>query len=227
MPDTVTLFNRVAKHYDSLNTFFSLGMDRQWRKRLAEEIRGSLYVLDIATGTGEVAIETVRKLQRAKVVGIDPSGEMLDLAKQKIESGGESEKIMLVQCKAENLPFKDNVFDAVTIAFGIRNTVDPQKSLSEMKRVLKKGGKAGIMEFAIPGNKMFAPLYLFYFKNILPIVGSIFGTGKEYKYLSESTESFPQRESFTELMKDAGLEPEKSIELMMGIVIIYIGIRKE
>ena len=227
MPDTVTLFNRVAKHYDSLNTFFSLGMDRRWRKRLAEEIKGSLSVLDVATGTGEVAIETVRKLPDCKVVGIDPSAEMLGLAKLKIESGGESARIALAQCEAENLPFKDNVFDAVTIAFGIRNTVDPQKSLSEMKRVLKKGGKAGIMEFAIPGNKLFAPLYLFYFKNILPIVGSIFGTGKEYKYLSSSTETFPQRESFTNLMKDAGLQPRKSIELMMGIVVIYIGLKKE
>lgn len=227
MPDTVTLFNRVAKHYDSLNTFFSLGMDRQWRKRLAEEIKGSLYVLDLATGTGEVAIETVHVLQKTKVVGIDPSGEMLDLAKLKIESRGKSGRIALAQCEAENLPFKDNVFDAVTIAFGIRNTVDPYKSLSEMKRVLKKGGKAGIMEFAIPGNKLFAPLYLFYFKNILPIVGSIFGTGKEYKYLSESTESFPQRGGFMNLMKDAGFEPEKSIELMMGIVIIYTGLNKD
>lgn len=227
MPDTVNLFNRVAKHYDALNTFFSLGMDRQWRKRLAEEIKGSRSVLDLATGTGEVAIETVHKLQKAQVVGIDPSAEMLALARQKIESGGYSERIMLAQCEAENLPFKDNVFDAVTIAFGIRNTVDPKKSLLQMKRVLKNGGKAGIMEFAVPGNKLFAPLYLFYFKKILPVVGSIFGTGKEYKYLSDSTESFPQREDFVDLIKEAGLEPEKSIELMMGIVIIYIGVNKD
>ncbi len=226
MPDTVTLFNKVAKHYDSLNTFFSLGMDRQWRKRLAEEIRGSKLVVDIATGTGEVAIETVNKLGGCKVVGVDPSSEMLGLAKQKIESRGESGKITLAQCEAENLPFKDGTFDAVTIAFGIRNTVDPSGSLSEMKRVLKPGGRVGILEFAIPRNKYFAPLYLFYFKKVLPLVGSLFGTRREYKYLSDSTSAFPQRESFTDLLKGAGFRPEKSIEMMMGIVIIYTAVKE-
>lgn len=225
MPETVTLFNKVAKHYDSLNTFFSLGMDRQWRKRLAEEIRGSNLVLDIATGTGEVAIETANKLNGCKVVGVDPSAGMLGLAKQKIESRGGSGTITLAQCEAENLPFRDCTFDAVTIAFGIRNTVDPSKSLSEMKRVLKPGGKVGILEFAIPRNKYFAPVYLFYFKNVLPLVGSLFGTGSEYKYLSDSTSAFPQRESFVNLLKDAGFRPDGSIELMMGIVIIYTAVK--
>lgn len=225
MPDTVTLFNKVAKHYDSLNTLFSLGMDRQWRKRLAEEIRGSNLVLDIATGTGEVAIETVNKLNGCKVVGVDPSAEMLVLAKQKTESRSRTNAITLAQCEAENLPFREGTFDAVTIAFGIRNTVDPSKSLSEMKRVLKAGGKVGILEFAIPQNKYFAPLYLFYFKNILPLVGSFFGTGSEYRYLSDSTSSFPQRESFINILKDAGFIPDKSIELMMGIVIIYTALK--
>lgn len=225
MPETVTLFNKVAKRYDSLNTLFSLGMDRLWRKRLAEEIRGSSLVLDIATGTGEVAMETVRKLRGCKVVGVDPSAEMLGLAKQKIASSGRSVAVTLAQCQAEDLPFKDGVFDAVTIAFGIRNTVDPARSLAEMKRVLKPGGKAGILEFAIPRNKYFSPLYLFYFKNILPLVGSLFGTGGEYRYLSDSTSAFPQREDFIHLLKEAGFKPDKSIELMMGIVIIYTALR--
>jgi len=227
MPDTVSLFNRVARRYDALNTFFSFGMDRRWRKRLSDEIRGSLMVLDIASGTGEVAIETVRNLGRGcRVVGADPSARMLELARRKVVSYGLDERISLARCGAENLPFRDGAFDAVTIAFGIRNTADPLRSLSEMERVLKPGGKAGIMEFAIPRNRLFAPLYLFYFRNILPLVGSLFGTGAEYKYLSESTSAFPQRDRFVRLMEEAGFKTARTIELMMGIVVIYVGTKK-
>jgi demethylmenaquinone methyltransferase/2-methoxy-6-polyprenyl-1,4-benzoquinol methylase len=151
---------------------------------------------------------------------------MLELAGKKISATGNSGRIMLARCGAEHLPFRDGAFDAVTIAFGIRNTADPTKSLSEMNRVLRPGGRVGIMEFAIPRNKFFAPLYLFYFRNFLPFIGSIFGTGSEYKYLSESTSAFPQREGFIKLMEDAGFMTGKPIELMMGIVIIYTGAKQ-
>jgi len=225
MPDTVNLFDRVARRYDSLNTFFSMGMDRLWRRRLARAVSGSKRVLDIATGTGEVALETVDVLPGARVLGVDPSSEMLLLARKKIESRGLSDRISLARCQAETLPFRDGSFDAVTIAFGIRNTVDPALSLSEMRRVLRPGGKAAVLEFAIPRQRLFAPLYLFYFKNILPLVGSLFGTRKEYQYLSDSTSSFPQREKFLELMKQSGFTPEKSVEMMLGIVILYTGVK--
>jgi len=226
MPDTVNLFDKVARRYDSLNTFFSMGMDRLWRRRLAKSISGSRTVLDIATGTGEVAIETVDVLPEARVFGVDPSSEMLLLARKKIVSRGLSERISLARSRAEELPFKDGSFDAVTIAFGIRNTVDPALSLSEMRRVLRPGGKAAVLEFAIPRQKLFAPLYLFYFKNILPLVGSLFGTKSEYKYLSDSTSAFPQREKFLDLMEESGLTPEKSVEMMLGIVILYTGVKR-
>jgi demethylmenaquinone methyltransferase/2-methoxy-6-polyprenyl-1,4-benzoquinol methylase len=150
---------------------------------------------------------------------------MLKLAKSKIDSGGISRRIVFSQCSAEMLPFEDNTFDAVTIAFGIRNTLDPQKSLSEMRRVLKPGGKASILEFALPRNKIFSLCYLFYFRNFLPFVGSLFGTGNEYKYLSDSTSAFPQREGFVRLMEGSGFRVEKSVELTMGVAIIYIGVK--
>ncbi len=173
-----------------------------------------------------MAIETVRNLKGCRVVGADPSARMLELAGKKISATGNSGRIMLARCGAEHLPFRDGAFDAVTIAFGIRNTADPTKSLSEMNRVLRPGGRVGIMEFAIPRNKFFAPLYLFYFRNFLPFIGSLFGTGTEYKYLSESTSAFPQREGFIKLMEDAGFMTGKPIELMMGIVIIYTGAKQ-
>ena len=222
MPETTSLFNKIAKHYDSLNTFFSFGMDKLWRKKLADQIYGSKLVLDIATGTGEVALETVNKLENSQVVGLDPSIEMLGFAKKKCDP----EKISLVQGYAENLPFKSGKFDAITIAFGIRNTVNPLQSLQEMNRVLKSGGRLAILEFTIPKNRLFAPIYLFYFKKFLPFIGSFFGSEKEYKYLSDSTSQFPQREKFLEIMKDAEFTTQESIELMIGTVIIYRGIKK-
>ncbi len=223
MPETTSLFNKIAKHYDSLNTFFSFGMDKIWRKKLVEQIRGSSLILDIATGTGEVALETVKKLQNSEVIGIDPSGQMLRFAKKKCES---IKKITLVQGYAENLPFRNDEFDAITIAFGIRNTVNPLESLREMNRVLKPGGKVAILEFTIPKNKVFAPVYLFYFKKFLPFIGSFFGNKKEYKYLSDSTSEFPQREKFLKILKEAQFMPQESVELMIGTVIIYTGIKK-
>ena len=223
MPETTSLFNKIAKHYDSLNTFFSFGMDKQWRRQLAEQIKGSQLVLDIATGTGEVAIETIKKLENSKVIGIDPSAQMLRLAYKKCKSPQYEGRIGLVEGLAEELPFGDEKFDAITIAFGIRNTVNPLQSLKEMKRVLKPGGRVAILEFTIPKNKIFAPIYLFYFKKFLPFVGSLFGSQKEYKYLSDSTLEFPQREKFVEIMENAGLNHQQSKELMIGTVIIYVG----
>jgi len=226
MPETTSLFNKIAKHYDSLNTLFSFGMDKLWRKKLADQVKGSNLVLDIATGTGEVAIETARKL-KASVIGIDPSSQMLGIGKLKCESLKLSDDISLVQGFAEDLPFSVNSFDAITIAFGIRNTVDPLKSLNEMNRVLKPQGKVAILEFTIPKNAIFAPLYLFYFRKFLPFIGSFFGSKKEYKYLSDSTSNFPQREKFLELMKEARFVSLNSIELMIGTVIIYTGEKSE
>ena len=225
MPETTSLFNKIAKNYDSLNTFFSFGMDKLWRKKLADQIRGSKLVLDIATGTGEVAIETVKKIN-SSVIGIDPSIEMLGLAKVKCDTVKFGDKISLVQGYAEDLPFRNDSFDAITIAFGIRNTVDPIKSLNEIIRVLKPGGKAAILEFTIPKNKIFAPVYLFYFKKFLPFIGSLFGSRKEYKYLSDSTSEFPQREKFLKMMRESRFEEVNSIELMIGTVIIYTGVNK-
>jgi len=227
MPETKSLFNRVAEHYDLLNTLLSFGTDKSWRRRLAEEIRSSNLVLDIATGTAEVAIEVVKRWNGCFAIGIDPSKQMLDLAHTKLETAGVKKKIDLVEGVAESLPFKDGTYDAITIAFGIRNTVDPLTSLKEMNRVLKPGGRVGILEFAVPRNRLFAPLYMSYIRNMFPFLGSFFGKRNEYKYLVDSIPGFPQRESFTKLMEDAGFTVKKPIELTMGTVIIYVGVKED
>jgi demethylmenaquinone methyltransferase / 2-methoxy-6-polyprenyl-1,4-benzoquinol methylase len=225
MPETKSLFNRVAEHYDLLNTLFSFGMDKSWRKRLAREVSEATLALDVATGTAGVAVEIVHRSNECSVIGIDPSKEMLELGLSNLKALGVREKIILVQGFAENLPFKEDSFDAATIAFGIRNTVDPLKSLREMKRILKPGSKVGILEFAVPRNKLFSPLYMFYLRNALPFIGSFFGKKNEYKYLARSIPEFPQRDRFIQLMEKAGFRVKKPIELTMGAVVIYIGVK--
>lgn len=227
MPNTKPIFNSVAKNYDLLNTVFSMGRDKIWRQRLAKEMEGADYVLDIATGTGEVLIEILKNNDRWKAIGLDPSAQMLVLGQKKISSMGLDRKINFIQGVGESLPFRDNSFDAITIAFGIRNTVDPLKSLKEMKRVLKPNGKLGILEFAVPNNKIFGPIYMFYLKQVLPLVASVFNKREEYRYLGDSISKFPERDNFIGLLKEAGFLLEKSIELMIGTVIIYVGFKPQ
>lgn len=223
MPDTKELFNKVAKNYDKLNSIFSFGIHNLWRKKLAREITKEGLILDVATGTCDVALAISSKSSSSNIVGIDPSIKMLEIGSKKIRKRNPDETIQLVSGVAEKLPFEDNVFDYATIAFGIRNTVDYQKSLSEILRVLKKDGKLLILEFAVPENKIFRPLYLFYFKKIMPFIGSLYGRGKEYGYLAESTMAFPQREKFIQSMQECGYKRCSFDELTMGTVILYSG----
>lgn len=221
MPETRKIFDEVASHYDWLNTLFSLGIHRLWRKKLAEELRDVEYNLDIATGTAEVAIEIARKYPATKTVGIDPSMNMLRIAENKIKELDLKERTALVSAVAENLPFAEKQFDSVTIAFGIRNTVDYELSLREMRRVLKKNGKLLILEFSIPENPVFKPIYMFYFRVLMPLVGSIYGRGREYRYLAESAAAFPQRKDFIRHLENAGFRDCRYSELTMGVVALY------
>ena len=221
MPETKKIFDEVASHYDWLNTLFSLGIHKLWRKKLADELRGTQYNLDIATGTAEVAIEVAKKHPSTRTVGIDPSMNMLRIAKKKIKDLSFGEKIALVSAAAEDLPFAEKQFDSATIAFGIRNTVDYELSLREIRRVLRENGKLFILEFAIPRNPVFKPIYMIYFKVLMPFVGSIYGRGKEYKYLAESAASFPQRENFIRHLENAGFRDCEYSELTMGVVALY------
>jgi demethylmenaquinone methyltransferase/2-methoxy-6-polyprenyl-1,4-benzoquinol methylase len=227
MPNTRLIFNSVARNYDLLNTVFSMGRDKRWRQQLAKEMEGADYVLDIATGTGEVLIEILKNNDQWMAIGLDPSAQMLVLGQKKINSMGLNRKINFIQGIGESLPFRDDSFDAVTIAFGIRNTVDPLKSLKEMRRVLKPNGKLGILEFAVPNNKIFGPIYMFYLKQILPLVASVFNKREEYRYLGDSISKFPDRDNFIGLLKEAGFLFEKSIELMIGTVILYVGLKPQ
>ncbi|MGI9553597.1 MAG: ubiquinone/menaquinone biosynthesis methyltransferase [Thermodesulfobacteriota bacterium] len=225
MPDTKDLFNKISRYYDLLNTVFSVGIDKRWRVKLVSQVAEGSTVLDVATGTAEVISEGIKNKIFKNSIGLDPSIEMLKIGNKKLNTNYSENSFLLVEGTAENLPFENNSFDATTIAFGIRNTINYHRSLEEMYRVIKPGGRIAILEFAIPTYPIVRHLYLLYFKHLMPLVGSIFGSKKEYKYLSESTLKFPQRLTFLDVLKDSGFVNCEYEELSLGIAIIYTGLK--
>ena len=219
------MFNDIAPRYDFLNHFLSLGIDIQWRKQVTRLLAPSepKLVLDVATGTGDLAIELC-KLKPDSIIGIDIANEMLAIGKTKINSKGLHEIIHLETGDSENLNFSDNNFDAVTVAFGVRNFENLQKGLKEMCRVMKPGGIVAILEFSKPKKFPFKNLYNFYFKYILPGFGRIVSKNSEaYTYLPESVESFAEDLEFLKEMEIAGFKNVKQKRLSFGISTLYSG----
>ena len=223
-----SMFDSIAWRYDFLNHFLSFSIDRLWRKKaigvISKTHRNSI-ILDVATGTGDLAIAAM-KLNPSKITGIDISKKMLEIGKMKIDRKGLSGKIELMQGDSENLPFSDNFFDVVMVAFGVRNFSDPLKGLSEMKRVLRENGMIMVLEFSKPSGFPFRPVYNFYFRNILPFFGKLFSKDNAaYKYLPDSVMKFPDNEEFLSLMAQAGFSKTNQIKLTGGVASIYTGIK--
>ena len=218
------MFDRIAKHYDFLNHALSLGIDVSWRKKavamLADQPKG--HFLDIATGTGDVAILLAQGYPEATIIGVDIAERMLEIARKKSRRKGFDNRIRFSSGDSENLGFPGNTFDAVTVAFGVRNFEDLQKGLSEMYRVVRPGGKVVILEFSKPRTFPFKHLFGLYFKYLLPFIGSLQSKDKRaYRYLYESVQAFPDYDRFnTELIKAGWKNPECHI-LTMGICAIY------
>lgn len=221
------MFDRIAHRYDLLNRLLSFGTDVRWRKRLATLLPagGKLNVLDLATGTCDVLLTLHKECSRIeRGVGVDMSGEMLVYGQRKVKQSGLADTFRLARGDATQLAIATDAFDAVTISFGIRNTIDVSQALREMHRILKPGGRALILEFSLPGNRLFRALYLFYFRHILPKLGGLVsGDWYAYKYLNETVETFPYGEAFCDLMRDAGFREVRAHPLTMGIATIYQG----
>jgi demethylmenaquinone methyltransferase/2-methoxy-6-polyprenyl-1,4-benzoquinol methylase len=220
------MFDNIAARYDLLNRVLSLGIDTIWRKRAIRLIRPDQpkLVLDIATGTGDVALEIVRQVPHAQVKGIDIAPEMLHIGRKKVDQRDLGDQIELLDGDSENIQFPDNTFDALTVAFGVRNFEHLEKGLEEMHRVLKPGARMVILEFSKPRLFPFKQLYNFYFQNILPVIGRI--TSKDqraYTYLFESVQAFPEGPAFTGILERIGFNEIKSIPLTLGICSIYTG----
>ena len=223
-----TMFNNISRTYDFLNHFLSLGIDIIWRKKAIAELRKDRprHILDVATGTGDFAFEAIRMLNPEKVTGVDISAGMLEIAAEKIKKRGLESKFEVRLGDSEKLLFADNNFDAVTVAYGVRNFENLEKGLADMHRVLKPGGKAVILEFSKPRAFPVKQLYNFYFNYITPAIGKIFSKDNSaYKYLPESVAAFPDRERFTGLMEKVGYRETKFRPLAFGICSIYTGIK--
>jgi demethylmenaquinone methyltransferase/2-methoxy-6-polyprenyl-1,4-benzoquinol methylase len=188
------MFDNIAKNYDFLNRFLSFRFDVLWRKKAIKLLKGDnpKIILDVATGTADVALETYKQLNPEKIIGVDISNEMLAVGRTKIAKKELSDIITLENGDSENLRFESNTFDAITVAFGVRNFENLEKGLGEMQRVLKKGGKLVVIEFSQPTIFPFKQLYNFFFKYILPTIGKLISKDpKAYKYLYESVQAFP------------------------------------
>ena len=218
------MFDNIAARYDFLNHFLSLGIDILWRKRAVREI-GKISpkkILDIATGTGDLAVEA-SVLEPTKIIGIDISEGMLDVGRKKMIANGLDSIIELQFGDSENLPFDDNSFDAVTAGFGVRNFEDLPKGLSEMCRVMNKGGKIAILEPAEPTTFPFKQLYNLYFTRFLPFVGKLVSKDNAaYTYLPESVAAFPSGQAFLKELEIAGFRHPQHIKLTFGIAALYI-----
>ena len=218
------MFDNIAARYDFLNHFLSLGIDILWRKRAIREIEkiSPKTILDIATGTGDLALEA-SVLKPTKIIGVDISEGMLNIGREKMKKNGLDSIIDLQFGDSENLPFEDNSFDAVTAGFGVRNFEDLPKGLSEMCRVMKKGGKIAILEPAEPTTFPFKQLYSLYFTRFLPFFGKLVSKDNAaYTYLPKSVAAFPSGQAFLRELEIAGFRHPQHIKLTFGIAALYI-----
>ena len=220
------MFQNIAPQYDLLNRVLSFGIDRYWRKFAVRQLQIPAHgrVLDIATGTGDVALTIAAKTpDSVEIVGEDFTQGMLLLGREKIAVSPYADRIKLVNAPCEAIPHPSNLFDGITIAFGIRNVVDRSAGLQEMCRVLKPEGRAVILEFSTPKSRLFRSLYYFYFRRILPAIGGLFSKRSAYQYLPDSVLDFPAREKFVQMMTDAGFVNVRAHDLTFGIVTVYVG----
>lgn len=220
------MFNAIARRYDFLNRFLSAGIDKGWRRKAIKELKNiqPKTILDVATGTADVAIIAYKILKPDKITGIDISEGMLNLGRKKIEKLKLEDKIELVQGDSETINFNSASFDAITVAFGVRNFEHLEKGLTEMLRVLKPGGKISILECTIPRNFLLKHFMMFYMRTITPGFGKLFANNKQaYKYLNNSVQAFPNREDFISIMQKAGFQKTYYKQLSLGICCIYCG----
>ncbi len=223
--EVAEMFNNIASKYDFLNHFLSMGIDILWRKKAIRILKkeNPQIILDVATGTGDFAIEAVATGAK-KIIGVDIARDMFKIGEQKVAKKNLSHIISFDYGDSENLQFDDNHFDAITVSFGVRNFENLNKGLVEMNRVLKPGGSLVVIEFSKPTTFPIKQLYNFYFKFILPTLGKLISKDpRAYTYLPESVEAFPFGQAFLDKMLSVNFRDVKNIPLTFGIASIYIG----
>lgn len=220
------MFDQIASRYDQINRFLSARTDIGWRKKAVRQLKeiSPRQILDVATGTGDMAILACRILDPDQVTGIDISEGMLELGRKKVEKEGLGEKIRLQTGDSETINYSENTFDAVMVAFGVRNFENLEKGLVEMLRVLRPGGRLVVLEFSKPRRKLIKGFYKLYMRIVAPQVARWFRQNKEaYQYLNESANAFPDRHLFTDILKKTGYTGTGFKPLSLGICCIYSG----
>ena len=222
------LFSAIARYYDFLNSLLSLRFDRVWRRETvkASSVTPTSKVLDVCTGTGELALAYADKIgTNGSVIGSDFCFEMLVVGKEKVERQGRTHAFVPIEADTLTLPFSDNTFDIVSVGFGIRNVTDLEMGIREMTRVAVPGGRIAILEFTQPVNPMFRSLYYFYFTKILPFIGNCISRSKDdaYGYLPRSVMQFPNCDALKAVMEDCGLTDVQYFRKTLGIVAIHVG----
>jgi len=218
------MFDNISKEYDGLNRVISFGIDIKWRKKVVEIIgkTNPNSILDIATGTGDLAIN-LTQTKASKIIGLDISEGMLEVGRKKIRKLNLDNTIEMVFGDSEKIPFKENSFDAITVAFGVRNFENLEKGLSEIYRVLKTGGTFVVLETSVPTKTPYKQGYHFYSTKILPLIGKLFSRDKSaYKYLSDSAASFPYGKAFNNILQKTGFIAIENKPQTFGVASIYI-----
>lgn len=221
---TGAMFDGIAERYDLLNRIISLGIDQRWRRRTVDSLnlKDGAHVLDLATGTADLAVLIARRVPGTRVTGVDPSKNMLAVGQEKLAAQSLTDRVQLALGEAESLPFEADTFDAVTIAFGVRNVADRARGLAEMARVTKPGGRVAILELSEPRSGIVGPLARFHVHTVVPWVGSLLSGKKEYRYLQQSIAAFPPAEEFARQMEAAGLRTISVTPLTFGVAHLYV-----
>ncbi len=219
------MFDRIARRYDLLNRILSLGVDQGWRRRAvrAMALSPGSRALDVATGTADLALRIARASPDVRVAGVDPSDGMLAVGRDKVKRAGLEGRVRLEVGDAQALPFEDDAFDAVSIAFGIRNVPDRRRALAEMARVTRPGGRVVVLELSEPRGGLLGPLARFHIRTLVPRIGALLSGAREYRYLQESIAAFPPPDEFARLMEDAGLRVLEVRPLTFGVSCLYVG----
>ncbi len=217
------MFDSIAPAYDFMNRAMTLGIDRRWRSKAVGMLGNPKNILDVATGTGDLALLLARRIPESEVTGIDLSEGMISVGQKKIAEAGLEERITLIAGDCLALPFADNSFDCITVAYGVRNFADIPAGLREMQRVLRPGGKLCIIELSVPTNPVVKPFYNLYTRTIIPFIGRLVShDSRAYSYLPESIAAVPQRGDMTSLMEAAGLHNATFHPLTLGVCTIYL-----
>lgn len=222
------MFNAISPKYDALNRILSAGIDQSWRRKTLREIRatGALKLLDVATGTADLALALAKGIPGSKVVGVDISSGMLEVGRSKVRAKDLEGRVRLDLGDGEQLPYEESSFGAVTVAFGVRNFENLEQGLRDMRRVLELGGTLAVLEFSQPTAWPLRSLYLFYFKNILPRIGRMVSKdASAYTYLPNSVQAFPYGEAFAAKLREAGFQSVRVRPLSFGIASLYLAIK--